>query len=254
MKSSIYQESRNIWKTATKGSKTEKELQFELEIHKKLLNVFQVGDWYYLVFNLPASALDVVSPSIEQVLGTPPEKVNLDYLLSIIHPDDMPFFLNFEHFIVRFFGELPIEKILKYKVRYDYRVRKTDGNYIRVLQQTVTLEHDDKGALLRTFIVYTDISELKKEGKPVLSLIGLEGEPSYTAIDVEQIYKPSYFLSSRERDIIHLLIEGYVTKEIADKLDISKLTVDGYRKKLLQKTETKTVSELIAKAIREGWV
>jgi DNA-binding CsgD family transcriptional regulator len=254
MKLSIYEESRNIWKTAAKGSKTEHELQFELDIHKKLLNIFQVGDWYYLVFNLPASRLDLVSASIEQVLGTPPEKVDLNYLLSIIHPEDMPFFLNFEHFIVRFFGDLPIEKILNYKVRYDYRVRRTDGTYLRVLQQTVTIEHDENGALLRTFIVYTDISQLKKEGKPILSLIGLEGEPSYIDVDVEQIYKPSFFLSSRERDIIHLMIDGYLTKEIADKLSITKLTVDTYRKKLLQKTDTKTSGELIAKAIKQGGV
>jgi DNA-binding CsgD family transcriptional regulator len=254
MKLSIFKESRNIWETATKGSKTDNDLQFELDIQKKLLNIFQVGDWYYLVFNLPASQLDLVSPSIEQVLGTAPENVNLDYLLGIIHPEDMPFFLNFEHFIVRFFDKLPVDKILNYKVRYDYRVRKTDGTYIRVLQQTVTLEHDEKGALLRTFIVYTDISLLKKEGKPILSLIGLEGEPSYIDIDVEKIYQPSSFLSNREREIIVMMIDGKVTKEIAHILGISKLTVDTYRKNLLQKTGTRTSSELVAKAIREGWV
>jgi DNA-binding CsgD family transcriptional regulator len=254
MKVSIFQESRTIWQAAVKGSRIEKNLQFELEIHKKMLNIFQVGDWYYLVFNLPESKLDLISPSIEQVLGTPPAKVDLNYLLGIIHPDDMPFFLNFEHFIVRFFGELPIDKIMKYKVRYDYRVRKTDGTYIRVLQQTVTIEHDENGALLRTFIVYTDISHIKKDGNPVLSLIGLEGEPSFVDIDVEKVYKPSSFLSNRERDIIHLMIDGLLAKEIADRLELSKLTVDSYRKNLLKKTATKTSAELIGKAIKEGWV
>ncbi len=254
MKLSIFQESRNIWKNATKGSKTENDLQFELDIQKKLLNIFQVGDWYYLVFNLPASRLDLVSPSVEQVLGVVPEMVTLDYLLGIIHPDDMPYFLNFELFIVRFFGKLPIDKISKYKVRYDYRLRRPDGSYVRLLQQTVTLEHDENGALLRTFIVYTDISQLKKEGKPVLSLIGLEGEPSYIDIDVEKVYLPSSFLSNREREIILMMIDGKLTKEIADKLGIKKLTVDTYRKNLLQKTNTHTSAELVAKAIREGWV
>jgi DNA-binding CsgD family transcriptional regulator len=254
MKPSIFQESRNIWKNAVKGSKTAQGLEFELEIHKKLLNIFQVGDWYYVVLNLPDSRLDRVGGSIEPLLGVKPEMVTLDYLLGHIHPEDLPFFLNFEHFIVRFFDELPIEKIMKYKVRYDYRIRKPDDTYIRILQQTITIEHDENGALLRTFIVHTDISHLKKEGKPVFSLIGLEGEPSFVDIDVEKIYKPSSFLSNREREIIHMMIDGLLVKEIADKLDLSKLTVDTYRKKLLQKTQTKTSTELVAKAIREGWV
>jgi DNA-binding CsgD family transcriptional regulator len=254
MKISIFQESRNIWKTAVKGSKTEHDLQFELEIHKKLLNIFQVGDWYYLVFNLPDSRLDLVGGSVESMLGVKPEMLTLDYLLGHIHPEDLPFFLNFEHFIVQFFDKLSLDKIMKYKVRYDYRLRKPDGSYFRILQQTITIEHDEKGALLRTFIVHTDITHLKKEGKPVFSLIGLEGEPSFVDIDVEKVYKPSFFLSNREREIIHLMIDGLLTKEIADKLNLSKLTVDSYRKKLLQKTETKTSAELIAKAIKEGWV
>jgi DNA-binding CsgD family transcriptional regulator len=254
MKVSIFQESRNIWQAAVKGSKIEKNLQFELEIHKKLLNIFQVGDWYYVVFNLPDSRLDLVGGSVESLLGVKPEMLTLDYLLGQIHPEDLPFFLNFEHFIVRFFDELPVEKIMKYKVRYDYRLRKPDSTYFRILQQTITIEHDEKGALLRTFIVHTDITHLKKEGKPVFSLIGLEGEPSYVDIDVEQIYKPSSFLSSRERDIIHLMIDGLLAKEIAEKLELSKLTVDSYRKNLLKKTATKTSAELIGKAIKEGWV
>jgi DNA-binding CsgD family transcriptional regulator len=254
MKLSIHEESRQIWQTAAKGSKTEKDLQFELEIHKKLLNIFQVGDLYYMVLNLPDSQLDLIGGSIEPMLGVKPEMVTLNYLLGQIHPEDLPFFLNFETFVVRFFDEIPIDKILNYKVRYDYRIRRADGSYIRILQQVITIEHDEKGALLRTLVMHTDISHLKMEGKPVFSIIGLEGEPSYIDINVEQVYKPSSFLTNREREIIILMIDGHLTKEIADKLHISKLTVDFYRKKLLLKTDSKTPAELIGKAIKQGWV
>jgi DNA-binding NarL/FixJ family response regulator len=89
----------------------------------------------------------------------------------------------------------------------------------------------------------------------ILSLIGYEGEPSYIDISgVEQVHTPSNFLTNREREIIILMIDGKVTKEIADTLGISKLTVDKYRKLLLQKTNTHTAVELSAKAIRMGWV
>lgn len=255
MKNVINQDFLKIWQPITQGKKSDNALQFELDIHKVLFNMFQVGDWYYMVFNLPESKFDVVSPQVETVLGHKIEDFDLTYLLNHIHPEDLPHFLNFETFLIKFFEKFSIEQIMKYKMRYDYRVRKADGTYIRVLQQTVVIEHDEQGAVFRTLTVHTDISDLKTDNRMILSLIGYDGEPSYIDMSgVEAIHKPSNFLTKRERDIILLMIDGKLTKEIADTLGISKLTVDKYRKLLLQKTETSTAVELIAKAIRMGWV
>jgi len=254
MKTSIINEAKSAWQVITKGSSPNAQIQFELEVHKKLLNIFQVGDYYYMIFNIPETKLDFVSPHTEAVLGVAPANFTLEYLLENIHPDDHPYFLNFEHFVADFFSKLTVEKICNYKVRYDYRIRKSNGDYIRILQQVVTIEHDENGAVLRTLCVHTDISHLKENSKPVLSIIGLEGEPSYINIDVAQKYIPSAFLSPRDRQIINLLIDGKLSKEIAFELSLTLQTVETYRKTLLKKTNTKTTAELIGKVIREGWV
>src|SRR3546814_10223167 len=63
-----------------------------------------------------------------------------------IHPDDLPHFINFEATVTQFWKQLPPEKVMKYKSRYDYRIRKKDGTYIRIMQQIVTIQSDDEGA------------------------------------------------------------------------------------------------------------
>ena len=194
-------EARKIFNRVTNGS-PEKELIFDLDVHKKLLNLFQVGSYYYYIFNLRRSEFDLVSPEIEDVLGYKPDEINLAQMMNSIHPEDLPWFLNFENKIVSFFTALRTDQLLKYKVRYEFRIRKSNGEYIRVLQQVVTIEYDEKsGGLLRTFGIHTDITYLKKEGKPILSLIGMEGEPSYIDVDVDKLFAPSTRFSFRKENV-----------------------------------------------------
>lgn len=61
-------------------------------------------------------------------------------------------------------------------------------------------------------------------------------------------------MSKREKDVLILLIEGKLSKEIGDILHISKQTVDTHRKNMIRKNNLNNTGELIGKAIRSGWV
>ena len=61
-------------------------------------------------------------------------------------------------------------------------------------------------------------------------------------------------LSAREKEIVTLLARGLTSKEIADKLCISKSTVESHRKNLRDKTGAKTTSELIAMAVKHSGI
>jgi DNA-binding CsgD family transcriptional regulator len=52
-------------------------------------------------------------------------------------------------------------------------------------------------------------------------------------------------LSKREKEILKLIAAGYSSKQIADKLFISKFTADTHRRNIFHKTEVKTYAELI---------
>jgi len=55
-------------------------------------------------------------------------------------------------------------------LRYDFRYKKKNGNYARILYQGVMIEHDENGRPLRSMAVQTDITYLKQEGRPVCLL------------------------------------------------------------------------------------
>jgi DNA-binding NarL/FixJ family response regulator len=59
-------------------------------------------------------------------------------------------------------------------------------------------------------------------------------------------------LSSREYDVIKLIVEGYSNKQIADKLFISIHTVYTHRKNIMKKLELKSPMELILYALNSG--
>jgi DNA-binding CsgD family transcriptional regulator/PAS domain-containing protein len=232
------------------------DLKLDLEIHKKLLSIFHVGSYYYYVFNIKTGEFDFMSPEVEGVLGYTQSEATVSQIMSGIHPEDISWFLNFENKVVEFFSQLRADQVLKYKVSYDYRIRKANGEYIRLLQQVVTIQFDEQSrSLLRTFGVHTDITHLKKEGKPVLSFIGLDGEPSYTNVDVKKIFTPTQsYISKREKQVLQLLIEGKSSRTIADQLYISIETVKKHRRNMLRKTESASTPELAAQAIKNGWL
>uniref|UniRef100_UPI00404AB235 LuxR C-terminal-related transcriptional regulator n=1 Tax=Gelidibacter sp. TaxID=2018083 RepID=UPI00404AB235 len=251
---SFYNEARKIWNNLSGYENVEK-LSFELEIHKKLLNIFQVGDYYYFIFNIARGDFEQISPEISDLLGYEAHEVSADFYLNNIHPEDQPYFLNFENKLRVFFKSLPIDKIYKYKIRYDFRIKNSNGNYIRILHQMVFIQHDEKGNLTYSLGVHTDVTHLKEHGIPILSFIGMDGEPSYINVKVEELFKPSKeLLSNREKDILMLLIVGDSSKQIGSKLNISKLTVDTHRKTMLKKTNCVSTYQMISKAINEGWI
>jgi DNA-binding CsgD family transcriptional regulator len=65
---------------------------------------------------------------------------------------------------------------------------------------------------------------------------------------------PPSSLSQRETEVLKLLVEGFINKEIADKLGISLHTVISHRKKITAKLGIKTVSGLTIYAIMAGLI
>jgi DNA-binding CsgD family transcriptional regulator len=254
----IFREATRIWQQMAVPADDllpAAELQQQLDIHKKLLHIFQTGEYYYFIFNLPDCSIRYTSPEIKKVLGYDPEQVDTGFFLEKIHPEDQSLFLNYEKRTAAFLQTLPVEKLYKYKTRCDYRVQQADGQYRRMMQQIAILNHNDSGNILNTLVVHTDISHLKPEGRPVLSFIGMDNEPSYIDVEVEQVFRPSpEAITRREKSIIRLLIEGLSSKAIADQLYLSKQTIDTQRKNMLKKFNVKNTNELVALVIQKGWM
>lgn len=230
-------------------------LDFQLSVHNKLLNYFQVGDYYYFIFNVGLATMEFISESVTQVLGYTVDELDTAFFLSCIHPDDQEYFINFERESGEFLAALPPAQVFNYKVRYDYRVKHKNGTYIRILQQVTCIQSNAEDKIIRTLCVHTDISHLKIEGKPTLSFIGLNGQPSYYDVAANHIISTEKSLfTNREREVLELLVNGKTSQEISQILFISKQTVLSHRKNLLRKSNCSNTSALCSLAIKKGWV
>ena len=61
-------------------------------------------------------------------------------------------------------------------------------------------------------------------------------------------------LTDREIEVMSLIVQGYINKEIADKLNIGLATVITHRKNIMDKLGMKSVSALTIYAVMHGYV
>jgi len=59
-------------------------------------------------------------------------------------------------------------------------------------------------------------------------------------------------LTSREREVFHLIVEALTTKEIARQLGISAKTAENHRARVLAKLDVRNTAEVVRYAVRHG--
>jgi DNA-binding NarL/FixJ family response regulator len=70
--------------------------------------------------------------------------------------------------------------------------------------------------------------------------------------DYQQVPDPFDQLTAREREVLQMLAEGKVAKEIATELDISVYTVDAHRGRIMKKLGLRSSPEIVRFAMRKG--
>lgn len=83
----------------------------------------------------------------------------------------------------------------------------------------------------------------------------LSPEVSRTVLDdYQQTTDPFDQLTAREREVLQLLAEGKVAKEVAAALDVSVFTVDAHRGRIMKKLGLRSSTELVKFAMRKGLI
>ncbi len=66
--------------------------------------------------------------------------------------------------------------------------------------------------------------------------------------------KDVVLISPKEKLLLKLLSEGYTSDEISDKMETSSHTIKAYRRNLIIKFKVKNVTQLIAVALKDGYI
>ncbi|NER15893.1 response regulator transcription factor [Spongiivirga citrea] len=97
----------------------------------------------------------------------------------------------------------------------------------------------------------------------LLAINTILGGKKYFSDSIKKVYSNSIFndesitvapLTKREKEVLTLIAQEHTTQEIADKLFLSKHTVESYRKNLIAKLDVRNLAGLTKQAIKMGLV
>lgn len=218
-------------------------------------SIISTGPFSFYIIDFFDMSLSHISPSLFEMHGFSPQNVTFNDVLGAIHPEDLEFVVKAEAFLTKFFYEnVGREKLLTYKISYCHRARLEDGQYVLFNHQALMLTMDDNGGYGKSLNIHTRIDHLSTSNTYKISLIGLNGEPSFMNLSLDEEKHDAHEFSKREIDIIKLIANGLNNTEIAEKLFISPLTVKKHRTNILAKSDCKNTAQLVKHCIVQGFI
>nr|WP_315203457.1 LuxR C-terminal-related transcriptional regulator [uncultured Flavobacterium sp.] len=216
-------------------------------------SIISTGPFSFYIIDFFDMSLSHMSTSLFEMHGFNPDTLAFNDILGAIHPEDIDFVIKAEAFLTKFFYEnVGREKLLNYKISYSHRCRLGNGEYVLFNHQALMLTMGDNGGYGKSLNIHTRIDHLSSFNTYKISLIGLNGEPSFMNLSLDEDNKEFTEFSKREIDIIRLIGSGLNNTEIAEKLFISPLTVKKHRNNILTKSDSKNSAELIKNCILQG--
>lgn len=215
---------------------------------------------FFLTCNYTTGLYDYVSENIKNCLGynikgyTPIEISNLmTYIIDEKHSNFMvgvlfPTVLGYlkEH-ATSLTG-------MNYRFTCCAKLKNVYNKYQWYLIDTAIIRVDENGFPLSTLITCTNINQFKKDESVYYNVLKKNCEGVYEIVleGTEHNKLDECSLTPREIQIINLISQGYLNKQIADKLFITIHTVQSHRKNILKKTKCQGTAELTNFAYTRG--
>ena len=210
----------------------------------------------------PVFAVDVykgayvyASEGFTDLFGVAPERLqNIgeqgDLIEELIHPDDRARLADLQIRHAKFIYSLPPEERNDFRTIYQVRMRGAGGRWINVVSRQQVIETDRSG---KAWIVM-GIMELAPDQTPTdrvrCSVLNLRTRQFFNPYATS----PEWTLTDRELEILSLIGHGHLSKEIAQKLNVSLNTIHNHRKNILTKLEADNAIEAINTARAAGLI
>lgn len=206
---------------------------------------------FILVFDCYTNKFVFVSDNIPPLYGIEPNRLILEGhkpIIEVIHPDDIYYGLLIRKKIYSLLKKLSSKDKMKHKVIHEMRVKNKRGEYIRIIEQEHVIKLDKSGNIwLMLSVIDIDASHESETTKS--HLFNFEtGEQIF--IDLSDTLEES--LTNRELEVLRLMKQGLLSKEIAESLKVSINTVNSHRQNILQKLKANNSIEAVNLALRLG--
>ena len=198
---------------------------------------------YLSVFDMLNMKTLFVSQGIIKFLGIKPEDLTSYHFKEATHPDDLK---RQELGLVQLFKiahELFVAKKGEMFISSNLRMRMPNGNYTNQLVQGFLFFNLLPIETVYMIHINTDISWIKNIKHCFHYYLG--NDLSYFRYPDEELLMTGNIFSEREFEIIKLVHDGFDSEQIAEKLFLSRHTVNTHRKNNLEKTGKDHISDLI---------
>lgn len=169
-----------------------------------------------------------------------------DFLYVRMHPEDLVDLRMLEYEFLKKVDTLASEEKMKYKASAEIRMDNGRGGFVRITKSTQVAALSPKGKIWLILCCYEICTETNGCHHTNPRII------CHATGNVERISfvnKRTTILTSREKEIITLIRDGLLSKEISEKLGISLNTVNRHRQNILEKLSVNNSMEAVNAAI-----
>lgn len=232
----------------------EQELDYsKVQKHEQALqSIATLGNSGTGIFDLAKKAVIFYSNNFGNLLGyqqSDYEQKGQQFFAEKIHPDDTLTCSMNGVSILKLMSKFNSDEKLNHKLVSEYRMLNAEGKYVRLIEQYQVLELDDQGQIwLMMNIVDLSPNQDTSEGSKCKLLNFRTGR----FMEMEEQAKIQFELTDRELEILQLVKEGLLSKEISDRLSISVHTVNTHRQRYLEKLGANNSMEAVVFASKFG--
>jgi DNA-binding CsgD family transcriptional regulator len=208
-----------------------------------LEEMMKSNNQFFLVFDMLNMKSEFVSLGSIQLMGINPEELTSYHFKEATHPDDLK---RHELGLAQLFKiahELYVTKTGCKIISTNFRLRNPSGSYVNQLIQCLLFYCPNPWNTVYVLHISTDISWCKNIKHGFHYYLG--DDITYFRYPDEKMLMVGNIFSKREFEIIKLIHDGLSSEQIAEKLFLSKNTVNTHRKNILDKSGKSHMSDLI---------
>lgn len=230
-----------------KGEVDEQKLKDELAALSKTIGISEglvIACFDYRNLNLA-----FFTGNVEQLSGYPESMFRnkgMETSFTMIHPDDRPELFRFQKIVFDAFHSLSIQERHTFEFSYTTRwVHRITQDVIWMTSKVRPYVIDEAGNFIMDLHIIVQLITPPKAKN-------YDWNYSYTKEDGSKIFvsknspvDKAVKLTSKEREIVDLILEGKESKEISEILNNSVNTVATHRKNILRKLGARNVGEMV---------
>jgi DNA-binding CsgD family transcriptional regulator len=236
------------WKNQKfKGEIDEQKLKDELATLSKTIGMQE--SLVIACFDYRNLNLAFFTGNVEKLTGYPESMFRnkgMETSFTMIHPDDRPELFRFQKIVFDAFHELSIPERHSFEFSYTTRwVHRTSQDVIWMTSKVRPYVIDESGNFIMDLHIIVQLFTPPKSKNYDWSYTYSKADGTRIFVSKNSPVDKAVNLTSKEREIVDLILEGKESKEISLILNITINTVATHRKNLLRKLGARNVGEMV---------